>query len=99
MLIDGVNMCLNFELTINSIHASEQYDIYITGLNAFLLSSDLETLFTGKTIEIKVFPFSFSEYLQYHSYKMVYSAFDKYIKGGGMSGSYMYKDEKLRMII
>lgn len=96
VLIDEVQMCPNFELTINSIHASEQYDIYITGSNAFLLSSDLATLFTGRTIEIKVFPFSFSEYLKYYSYTDVYSAFDKYIKEGGMAGSYVYKDEEQR---
>lgn len=94
VLIDEVQMCDDFEKAINGFHASEKYDIYITGSNAFLLSSDLATLFTGRTFEIKVYPFSFDEYMQYFGLQEKYEAIDKYVLEGGMSGSYLYKDQE-----
>ena len=93
LLIDEVQMCEGFEKAINNFHAEEKYDIYITGSNAFLMSSDLATLFTGRTIEIKVYPFSYKEYLNYYNKDNNDEAFNNYVFEGGLSGSYLYKED------
>ena len=91
IFIDEVQMCDGFEKAINNFHATEKYDIYITGSNAFLLSSGLATLFTGRTFEIEVFPFSFAEFMQYYALSDRYAGFDRYLTEGGMAGSFLYK--------
>lgn len=97
LFVDEVQMCPNFELAINSLYSKEKYDIYITGSNAFLLSADLATLFTGRYIEIHVLPFSFREYRQYYDdVKDTDRLFEDYAIKGGLAGSYAYKTEKDR---
>lgn len=97
LMIDEVQLCNLFEKAINSLHAKRIYDIYLTGSNAFLLSSDLATLFTGRTMEVHVYPFSFAEYRAYlHRDSDLQEDFDSYVRTGGMPGCYAYSGEKER---
>ena len=96
VVIDEVQMCRGFEKAICSLHASEKYDIYITGSNAFLLSSGLATLFTGRTFAIEVYPFSFAEFMKYYELADPQRALSRYVKEGGMAGSYTYSTLEMK---
>ena len=95
IIVDEVQMCEKFELAINSLYNRRKYDIYITGSNAFLLSSDLSTLFTGRFIEIPVYPFSLAEYCEYYGYDSnTANVLDSYVMNGGLSGAYVYSEKE-----
>lgn len=54
----------------------------------------MATLFTGRTFEIEVYPFSFKEFIEYYNYTDIQEAFNAFSKEGGMAGSYVYKSQK-----
>ena len=90
VFVDEVQLCNGFENVINSLYEEERFNIFLTGSNAFLLSSDLATLFGGRVFEISMYPFSFAEYLLYYPQDDIDGACDKYVSAGGMAGSYLY---------
>jgi predicted AAA+ superfamily ATPase len=63
VFLDEVQNIPLFEKLVDGLYATENTDVYITGSNAFLLSSELATLLSGRYIEISILPFSFKEYL------------------------------------
>ena len=94
LFIDEIQLCEGFEKAINSIHARGGWDISLTGSNAFLLSSDLATLFTGRHREVHILPFSFREYRAFFGEgRSADEDFDDYVRRGGLAGSYEYASE------
>ena len=63
VFLDEVQNVPEFEKTVDSLFIDKYVDIYITGSNAYLLSSELATLLTGRYVEIKMLPLSFKEYV------------------------------------
>lgn len=63
VFIDEVQCIEDFQKAIDSLYINKNIDLYITGSNAYLLSGELATLISGRYIEIKMLPLSFSEYI------------------------------------
>lgn len=87
ILLDEVQNVVGWEKAVNSLLVGTNSDIYITGSNAYLLSSELTTLLAGRVLTIKIYPFSFKEFMATYPFKNEedkYDKFDKYLKYGGM---------------
>jgi len=65
IFLDEIQNIADFEKMVDGLFASKNIDLYITGSNAYLLSSELATLLSGRYIEISILPFSFAEYLEF----------------------------------
>ena len=84
VFIDEVQNVQEFEKLLEGLYVHPNIDLYVTGSNAFLLSSELATLLTGRAFEINVLPFSFSEYLEFTEKQTNPDrAFAEYIQTGG----------------
>ena len=100
ILLDEVQNIEKWEKAVNSLLVDIDCDIYITGSNAYLLSSELTTLLAGRVLTIKIYPFSFKEFLAEYPFKNdedKYEKFDKYLKYGGMPMLVNMNDNELLM--
>lgn len=86
LFFDEIQQVIGWEKTINSLTLEYDVDIYVTGSNAYLLSSELATLIAGRYVEIKMLPLSFKEYYGYYkkSSKSKEDLFNEYLKYGGL---------------
>ncbi len=84
VFIDEVQNVVEFEKLLEGLYVHPNVDLYVTGSNAFLLSSELATLLTGRAYEINVLPFSFAEYLEFTGKTSNPDrAFAEYVRTGG----------------
>ncbi|KDR94634.1 hypothetical protein SAMN02745945_02630 [Peptoclostridium litorale DSM 5388] len=87
ILLDEVQQVESWEKVINSFLVDANADIYITGSNAYLLSSELSTLLSGRYVEIKMQPLSFKEYIDFtesDGQDKLQEKFNKYLEFGGL---------------
>lgn len=92
LLVDEIQRCEGFEEAVNSLYETGKFDMYLTGSNAFLSSSDLATLFVGRQYEIELYPFSLTEFMRYYNIEDYESGFERYFSEGGMAGAYLYNE-------
>ncbi|HED05256.1 MAG TPA: ATP-binding protein [Ignavibacteria bacterium] len=84
IFIDEVQEINGFEKILRDLINRKNVDIYITGSNARIFSSDLATFLSGRYIEIKVNPLSYNEFLNFHNLKNNENSLTDYLKYGGM---------------
>ena len=83
IFLDEIQMVSDFERVTNSLSIKKNVDLYLTGSNAYFLSSELATLLTGRYIEIKMLPLSFKEYISAFPQPIdLQQAYEKYIEFG-----------------
>lgn len=95
ILLDEVQQVEHWEKSVNSFMVDFDVDIYITGSNAYLLSSELSTLLSGRYVEIKMFPLSFKEFLEFNNFNEredISEYFNTYLKYGGLPSITDLKD-------
>ena len=103
IILDEIQQVSNWEKAINSFLVTLNCDIYITGSNAYLLSSEISTLLSGRYVEIKMLPLSFKEYLEFNDYNTkenLEEHFNDYLLYGGLPiVSYVHDKSAIRNIL
>ncbi len=84
VFIDEIQDINQFEKALRSIYSEPRYDIYCTGSNANMLSGELATYLSGRYIEIRIHPLSFTEFLEFHNVENNNESLLKYMRYGGL---------------
>jgi len=96
LFVDEVQEIENWEKAISSFFSDKEIDIYITGSNAHLLSSEIATLISGRYVEFPIYPLSFKEFLQFRDDKcgIVEEEFKNYLRFGGLPALHHFNFEE-----
>ena len=84
LFIDEIQEIQDYHKALESFQAKGGYDLYCTGSNANMLSSEISTKISGRYIEIKIFGLSYQEFLVFHKLRRGNESFMKYVKFGGL---------------
>ena len=96
LLLDEVQLLENFAGTLNGFLRHENYDVYVTGSNSKMLSTDIVTEFRGRGDQIKIFPLSFKEFYDYVGLTFD-EAYKQYSTFGGMPLVLSYQKEEQKI--
>ncbi|MBR1937297.1 MAG: ATP-binding protein [Bacilli bacterium] len=100
VFIDEVQKINEFQKTVDSLYIKKNVDLYITGSNAYLLSSEISTLLSGRYVEIKMLPLSFREYKEVYNDLNNDELYQKYISVGSMPyATYLDTEDDVSMYL
>ena len=98
IFLDEIQRVENWEKVANSLYLNKNADLYLTGSNAYMLSSELSTYLSGRFVEIKMLPLSFKEFLDFYTFEPNITKEEKfglYLKFGGMPSIAEYNFDEL----
>lgn len=104
LIFDELQMVEHWEKAIESFRLDFDVDIYITGSNAYMLSTEFSTLLSGRYVEIKMLPLSFKEFLKFNNFEnalTIEDKFQKYLQFGGMPilSEYQFNEPRINQAL
>lgn len=101
LFFDEIQEVSSWEKAVNSLMSDKDVDIYLTGSNSKLLSSELATYLAGRYVETVVFPLSYSEFLDFHHTEDSPALFERYLRQGGFPAIHVadYADEQVYQMV
>ena len=97
IFLDEIQNISDWEKFVNSYSQdfTDEYEIFITGSNSKLLSGELATLLSGRFVEFKIFPFSYSEFIDIHNWEKSKTTYIHFLQSGGLPELINFKNQEI----